>query len=297
MEAYRSAIFSVVRRGDVVLDVGAGTGILSIFATQAGARRVYAVEHTPVAQVAQRIVEVNRLEDRVQVIEQDIESADLPEKVDVIVSEWMGWYAVDENLLCPLLLARDRWLKPEGRMVPGRVGSWMAPVWDHLLDAEMDFWRGQPHGVELGPIAEGMALEPMVSRSHLSGSHLLAEPQRLWSIDLLAQPIEQPARGFAACVLFPVTREGKMSALAAWFEAELAPGVLLTNAPDAPETHWGRAVFPLGRTMPVHPGTEIAVEFLCEPAGPGQTRARWSVRVGDGPWEQHDSRPDASVSF
>jgi predicted RNA methylase len=89
-EAFRRAIDSVVRPGDVVLDVGAGTGILSLFAARAGAERVYAVERTTVAVLAQELAAANGVAEVVQVIHGDLRDIDLPERVDVIVSEWLG---------------------------------------------------------------------------------------------------------------------------------------------------------------------------------------------------------------
>jgi predicted RNA methylase len=91
-QAYRRAIFANVRKGDVVLDVGAGTGILSLFAAQAGARTVYAVERTTIADLARRIVIKNGYGDRIEVIQSDLEAVRLPQRVDVIVSEWLFAY-------------------------------------------------------------------------------------------------------------------------------------------------------------------------------------------------------------
>src|SRR5579862_3570417 len=113
-EAYRRAIAHIVRPGHVVLDMGACTGILSIFAASAGARKVYAVERTEVAGVARRVIERNGQTERIEVLQSDLEDVALPEKVDVIVSEWMGGFGVDENVLAPLVMARDRWLKAGG---------------------------------------------------------------------------------------------------------------------------------------------------------------------------------------
>src|SRR5262249_15120177 len=120
--AFRDSIHATVKSGDTVLDVGAGCGILSLFAAQAGAARVYAVERALGATaLARRVVAVNGLSNIVTIIEADASRALLPEKVDVIVSEWLGVYGVDENMLAPVLIARDRWLKTGGKMIPSVV--------------------------------------------------------------------------------------------------------------------------------------------------------------------------------
>ena len=83
-EAFRRAIESVVRPGDVVLDVGAGSGILSLFAARAGAARVFAVERTTIAVLAQVLAAANGAADIVHVIQGDVNDVELPGRVDVI---------------------------------------------------------------------------------------------------------------------------------------------------------------------------------------------------------------------
>jgi len=295
-EAYRKAISETVKPGEVVLDVGAGAGILSLFCVQAGARQVYAVERTTIAQVARQIVEQNGSEGQVEIIQEEMEAVELPERVDVIVSEWMGCYGVDENMLAPLALARDRWLKPGGRMLPERVTAWMAPAWDAALDDDMSFWRSQPYGVDLSPIAEGTAQEVLLGRHHIVKESLLAEPQQMWSTDLYNCSAEEARLPFRASLSFSVTGEGKLSALAAWFRAEFGAGLILTNAPDAPDTHWGRAILPLERTVQIERGAALAVELSCAGAGPGCSHAKWSVRIGQAPWEHHDTMRDVTLT-
>lgn len=105
--------------GKVVLDVGAGSGILSFFAAQAGAAKVYAVEASNMAQYAQQLVASNNLNDRITVIAGKIEEIDLPEKVDIIISEPMGYMLYNERMLETYLHAK-KWLKPNGKMFPSR---------------------------------------------------------------------------------------------------------------------------------------------------------------------------------
>ena len=121
--------------GKVVLDVGAGSGILAIFAAKAGAAKVYAVEATPMARHARALVEANGLSDVVTVIQGTVESVQLPEKVDVIVSEWMGYLLVRESMLDSVLAARDAWLKPGGSLWPSHARLFLAPARSHLAAA------------------------------------------------------------------------------------------------------------------------------------------------------------------
>lgn len=265
-EAYRHALLRAVQPGDAVLDVGAGTGVLSLFAAAAGARRVYAVERARVAQI-QAVRSVRAIE----VIRADILRARLPEKVDVLVSEWMGAYGVDENLLLPTLIARDRWLAPGGLIVPGRVTAWLAPV--------------EP-APGLVPVAGGRM---WWARSTLATGLLVAPGLQMWTTDVTSVPAAQALLPARAALRFKAARDATVGGLVAWFSADLC-GISLTNAPGAPPTHWGEFVFPLARPVQVDQGAEIAVRFACLPARPGAAHHSWSVRIAERDWEHHDTR-------
>jgi SAM-dependent methyltransferase len=143
MVAYRDAILRNAEaiRGKTVLDVGCGTGILSMLAAKAGAKVVYAVEASGMAALAARLVEHNGLADVVKVMHSRIEDVQLPDKVDVIVSEWMGFYLVHESMMNSVLDARDRWLKPDGLMLPSHATIYACPVsMDQYRRDKLEFW-------------------------------------------------------------------------------------------------------------------------------------------------------------
>jgi protein arginine N-methyltransferase 3 len=121
--------------GKIVLDVGCGTGILSLFAARAGARHVYAVDAAPIAERAARIVKENGLDDVITVLRGRVEDVEIPEKADVLVSEWMGYALLYESMLDSVLAARDRFLAPGGLLAPGQARMCFA-----LADAA-DLWR------------------------------------------------------------------------------------------------------------------------------------------------------------
>lgn len=290
---YREALLATVKPGDAVLDFGAGTGILSLFAAQAGARRVYAVERTTMADRARQVVAANGFADRVNVIQAEMQLVRLPEKVDVIVSEWLGTFGVDENLLTPLLIARDRWLKPGGIMLPKTVTAFMAPLWSAAIESEADIFHNRMYDLDLSLLAEGDADQLTWPEHPLTKSDLLSEPQAMWTTDVYDYSVEKSQLPFRAFLTFPATRAGKVNALAAWFHADFGNGLFLTTAPEAPPTHWRQYLIPLRHPAEVETGTPVVVEYTCIPALPGFCYHAWSVRVGVGEWEHHDTRGSA----
>jgi protein arginine N-methyltransferase 1 len=103
------------------LDIGCGTGILSIFASRAGAKHVYGIEFADIADYAREIVKKNNLTDKITIIKSKVEEAVLPvDKVDIIISEWMGYFLIYESMLDTVLYARDKWLRPDGYV---RIGG------------------------------------------------------------------------------------------------------------------------------------------------------------------------------
>ncbi|MBA3452832.1 MAG: 50S ribosomal protein L11 methyltransferase [Deltaproteobacteria bacterium] len=287
-EAYRRAMTHVVKPGDVVLDVGAGTGILSIFAAAAGARRVYAVERTAIANVARQVIEANGHSACIEVLQDDLENVTLPEKVDVIVSEWMGGFGVDENILAPLVMARDRWLRPGGKMVPGRVTAMLAPAYLPEFDDAMAYWMSRPHGVDLSLVARLTRQESFHTQT--PPESLVAPPQAMWSHDPLTCSLEVADQSFTTRLTFEATQTATFSGLLAWFVAEMGDGTTLTNAVGEPDTHWGRTLFPLDGPIEVAAGTKIEIELRCDPSLPGSCEFGWTVKVADRPAEVHDTR-------
>lgn len=130
MRAYYSAIMfnKSLFEGKIILDVGSGTGVLSLWAAQAGAAKVYAVEFTDMALHARKMVEANGFSQVIEVIQSSAEDLDLPCKVDIIISEWMGYILLRESMLDSVIRARNKWLKPEGVMFPSHATMYWGAV-------------------------------------------------------------------------------------------------------------------------------------------------------------------------
>jgi protein arginine N-methyltransferase 1 len=126
--AFRRAIAETVNPGDVVADIGTGTGILALFAVQAGARRVYALEWGPILDVARRAARENGYDDRIRFVSGHSMEADLPEAVDLLVTETVGCLAFDEGITAVVEDARRRFLKKNGKVIPQRLALKALPL-------------------------------------------------------------------------------------------------------------------------------------------------------------------------
>lgn len=291
-DSFRRAVNAAVRPGDVVLDVGAGSGILSVFAAQAGAARVYAVEQTSVAVLADELAAANGVGDVVRVIQDDVMGVELPERVDVVVSEWLGGFGIDEGMLVPVIAARDSWLKPGGVMIPRTVDAWAALVYDRSLEDMVEFLRSSPYGVKLDDLVDNTVNEILYSGPfrHLSRDDLRSEARRLWTTETEVISLERAEAPHEAETLLPICDHGTANALALWFSAELSPGVSLSVGPGDPPTHWGMTTAPLNSSVALAPGMRVRARVRTALARPIGTWTRWAVELPGTGWEEHDEQ-------
>src|SRR5579875_885604 len=125
---FAQAIAAAVRPGDVVLDLGSGTGLLAMLAARAGAKRVYAIEQSPVAAIAQELVDANGLAEQITLLPGLSFDLDLPERAGVVVSETLGAWGADEGIAAIMADARERLARPDARLIPDGVTMWLAPL-------------------------------------------------------------------------------------------------------------------------------------------------------------------------
>ena len=290
--AFRRAIESVVRPGDIVLDVGAGSGILSVFAARAGAARVYAVERTSAAVLARELAAANGVAEIVRVIHGDVTDVELPERVDVIVSEWLGGFGIDEGMLVPVIVGPYRWLKPGGVMIPGLVMAWAALVHDRYLGEMVEFLRDDPYGLRFGDLVEKTVNEVLYSGTfrHLAAGDKRSGAARLWTTDAGLIPLQQAQAPHRAEIVLPVRDRGTANALALWFSAQLAPGISLSVGPGDPPTHWGMTTAPLRSPVELTPGMAVRARVRTAPAQRAGTWTSWAIALPGAGWEKHDEQ-------
>lgn len=140
---YKSAIESVKDIEDkIVMDIGCGSGILSIFCALAGAKHVYAVDASDVIQVAEKTIKENGLQDKITLIRGKVEDIKLPvDKVDMIVSEWMGTMLICESMISSVLNARKLFLSENGLMAPSTSDLFLVPLnLPDLYEKKIGYW-------------------------------------------------------------------------------------------------------------------------------------------------------------
>lgn len=251
----------------IVMDVGAGTGILSLFAAKFGkAKRVYAVEASSMALVARRIMEQNKMQDVVKVVHCAVEDLATVEQgealqVDVIISEWMGFYLVHESMLASVLFARDKFLKKGGFVFPNKARIYAAPCdMSPQLDQIMCTWQ-DTYGFDFSPVAD-MIVKDTISKpliTVLDKGQLLSSNVHMIN-ELNLQTIEpQGIRTIVAQESFHMdVRDSAMHGICLWFDVVFdgpSSTIVLGTGPMDDSTHWKQTVIFLPQPVQVIKGS------------------------------------------
>jgi type I protein arginine methyltransferase len=273
---YQAAIRAVVRPGDVVVELGTGTGVLSVTAAQAGAARVYAIEASSIADAARRVFAENSVVDRVTLVEGISSRVTLPERCDVLISELIGRDPLEEEVLEFTRDAVTRFLKPGGRLVPSTLEMFAMPVtlpsdvrrhWTFTNEAVAE-WRNA-YGIDFSSLPESSSRswwKMTVSQRRLAAFPMLTEPLSLLRRDL-AQVGEV---AFSATARGRATASGEVGAVALFFGLSLAPGIDLDTDPrfPRPDNSWDHLVWGMPTPLAVREGDEIEVTLRYREDGP-----------------------------
>lgn len=260
--AYERALRILCADGPTVLDLGAGTGLLGMTALRCGARKVYGVERTGLSDFTAALAAANGFgEDRYQVSRGRSTEIDLPEQVDLVISDQLGAFAVEGSPFTALSDAAARHLRPGGQLVPSAVELWLAPVDSARVRDHLEFWSGPRFGLDVSPLRD-LAVGK-TRYEHLRREELMATPIRLAHLSTSEARSALDLRAD-----YEIARAGSVNGLAGWFRAELAPGIWISTAPGAEER-----IDREGVLMPLDPS------FACRPGD--RLQARFRALLGD----------------
>ncbi|KOS14023.1 protein arginine n-methyltransferase [Malassezia pachydermatis] len=292
-------------RGKTVMDVGCGSGILSLFCARAGAKQVLAIDASPVAARAEANVRENGFSHVVRVYrgkmeELDTQLASYVGQVDVLVSEWMGYFLLYESMLPSVLYARDRYLRPEGILAPSHSRMLLAAATDcGVLCERQRFWQ-DVYGFRMPSMTEGLMDE--AATEEVEAEAIVSDAATICDLPLETLPVKQPE--FVSPFRVTVQRDCTVHGFVSWFDTWFAPSprlpfdalppvtvspvqpsdvhgltlhgsqvvappnsasqgevVSFTTSPFGKQTHWKQTIFLLKTPIDAKQGTTIQGEI------------------------------------
>jgi protein arginine N-methyltransferase 1 len=270
MRPLEAALRQVIQPGDVVLDLGTGTGVLSFIALDAGAQHVFAVERSPVIELARKIARANGLADRMTFIQGDARNMTLPRQVDCLVGDVRGTLPLLEDNIDLFEAVRQRWLRPGGRTIPLADELHVAPVCARAPHERVVGWS-EPRPEARYDAARPYAANALV-RASLAAVDVIAPSQPFGSV--LYEGHTPHKLGLRTA--FVVERDAAVTGLGVWFRATLAEGISMDTSPLAPATIYAQGFFPLAEAHAVRESEKIRVDLSVHRLAPDPI---WTWRV------------------
>lgn len=262
---YRAAIernATSTIRDKCVLDLGCGTAILSMFAARSGARQVIAVDQSDIIYKAMEVAQRNAVR-CVEFVKGRLEDTAIPVKqVDVIVSEWMGYFLLFEGMLDSVIYARKMYLAPGGRMLPNRCNISVVGLADERRYGELIGFWDEVYGFDMSSMRAEVL--PEASIEICRADCVVTEPQVVVDLDLMV--VTENCVNFESDLKLSVQRDARMTALVGYFDTffELPEeAVSFSTGPQAQATHWKQTVFYLPEPVEVKAGDVVTGLFKC----------------------------------
>jgi type I protein arginine methyltransferase len=265
MTANVQALKQAIKPGSVVLDVGAGTGIFSMLACQMGASKVYAIEPDEAAvQLGQAIAKANGYADTIEFIQNFSTEVNLPERVDVVISDMRGILPLYQQHLPAIQDVRKRFLKPEGILIPQCDRIWATIIAAPELDQSLSSpWNDQPFGFDLTLANSFITNQLRNVNAKVEPKMFLVEPQLWTTLNYLT--IAESS--FSSELCWHATKSGLASGLCLWFDTTLFDKIGFSNEPGQPALIYGQGFFPFSKPTEIAPGDRINVNIKANLVG------------------------------
>lgn len=247
------------------MDLGCGTSILSMFSSQAGAKQVIAVDQSDIIYQAIDIAFKNDVPN-IHFVKGRLENVDLPlnadDRVDIIISEWMGYFLLYEGMLDSVIYARDKYLKPDGLVLPNRCTISLVGLCDEVRHNEhVRFWN-DVYGFNMSTMQSDALKEASVEIC--PADSICTNPVVMSELDI--KTVGYDYINFVYDFELEITKSGKFTAFAGYFDTffDLPNAVHFSTGPQATPTHWKQVVFYVKNAICVEKGDKIRGQFQCK---------------------------------
>lgn len=269
--SFLRAIVGTVKSGDVVVDIGSGTGVLSLFAVRAGASRVYSIEREPVIAIAREIADRNGLADSIVFIEGSSLDIEVPEPADVLITETIGNTGFDEGIITWVADAKERFLKPDAAIIPEQLDAVASLVSVPRDYAPIERWSQPLMTLDFTPLSR--IVHNNVQWTDLSPAAIATPPTVVFGTDFSDVPTSLRGR-----VCSEGLKDAVVHGIGVWFQSTLSRGITITNSPPTVVPSWAHGFLPLAEPVEVRRGEAVCFEVSSSASG-----AEWRWSVGSGP--------------
>ena len=259
---FKAAIGQVIKTGDCVADLGCGSGILGLLSLQAGAAHVHFIDDGAMIDIARQTLARAGLSAKASFTQGRCQHAVLPESVDALVCDHVGFLGIDYGILNLLQDARKRLLKPGGMLVPAGIRLHIAAIESAPCDTLANGWRAESIPDEFHWLRDFA-----VNTRHavnFKREEFIGTPATLARIDFL----EEDREFLSWTTELRMERDGTVHGLGGWFECELAAGIWMTNSPlDEQPIKRCQAFLPIGEAVRVKAGDSVIATLMARSSG------------------------------
>lgn len=281
---YRNAMYHNrhLFKDKIVLDVGSGTGILCMFAAKAGAKMVIGIECSSIIEQSEKIIKANKLDHIIKLVKGKVEDVKLPdaiEKVDILISEWMGYCLFYESMLKTVIIARDKWLAPGGLIFPDKATLYITAIEDRQYKDEKINWWDNVYGFDMSCIRKVAISEPLVD---------VVDPKQVVTNNCLLREVDMYTVAdadleFVSPFSLTCRRSDYVQAFVTFFNIDFScchKPTGFSTAPGSRYTHWKQTVFYLDDYLTVKSNEEVTGVFTIKPNNRNNRDLDFTIDVG-----------------
>jgi protein arginine N-methyltransferase 1 len=272
-EAFSKALKKIIKPGMTVADIGSGTGILSFLALKLGAKHATLYEMGDVLELSKKLAKENGVFDRCTFVHAHSTEVRNPEKADIVLSETLGNFALEEHLL-EILQDGTRFLKPKGVMIPSRLTQVITPVIEPEFLNELQSWKSVGYGLSFNAAA-ALSLQNLYVRT-FTPEDLLEEKgsQKIWDeIDFAKKESSTRKKK----VSWSFSKPTSIAGFCLSWDCELNPGISLTTHPWDLPTHWEQIYLPVQDVLELQKGDNVELTIESDTRLSVGLRMKWVV--------------------